>query len=130
MKLRIYRNSLRFRLSPADVERLDKTGNISEKSEFSQANVFSYILRTHPNIDSMRALLDPCTICVEMPQALVHDWSRSETVSLRHSQTVSNGKTLDILIEKDFECLEGQSDDFGAALYQNPNKTCLSEAKP
>ena len=127
MKLRIYRNSLRFRLSPADVERLDSTGTVGETTSFGPEQEFSYSLRAGAKTNLMHAVLSSRGICVEIPAELVREWSRSGTVGLRHSQALSDGKTLDILIEKDFECLEGNSDEQNEALYPNPNQSCAPD---
>jgi hypothetical protein len=124
MKLRIYRDSLRFRLSPSDVARLNSVGVIAETTGFAQDAEFSYSLLLRPDIDAMHATLASRAICVEIPSSLARDWSGSQTVGVRHAQPLGKGKTLEILIEKDFECLEGQVNEPEVVLYPNPNKKC------
>lgn len=124
MKLRICRNSLRFRLSPADVARLDGTGVILERTRFGAESEFSYSLYTNPDIDRPRAALDARSIRVELPLSVVRDWSRSDTVGISGSQTAGDGSVLEILVEKDFECLEGRAEDAAEQLYPNPNRAC------
>jgi hypothetical protein len=126
MKLRIYRNSLRFRLGPADVARFNAEGTVVEKMRFGPEAEFSYLLRTEPNVNAIRATLTARAICVEIPINLVRQWSEGKAVGLHHVQQVGSGKTLDILIEKDFECLEGKMNEPGEAFYPNPNKACLA----
>jgi hypothetical protein len=126
MKLRINRNSLRFRLSPADLERLDDVGAISEKAEFAPGVEFSYMIRARSAIHAIRANLDANSIIVEIPTSMVSDWRQSDTVGLHHTQPLDNGSTLDVLIEKDFECLDEKMNEPGVVLYPNPNKESKS----
>jgi len=126
MKLRIYRDSLRFRLSPADVARLNERGIIVESTRFGPDAEFSYLLKTEPNANTIRATLSSRAVCVAIPRDLLHDWSHSDTVGLHHTQPAGNGKTLDIRIEKDFECLEDRVNEPGEVFYPNPKKACLA----
>jgi hypothetical protein len=127
MKLRINRNSLQFRLSAADVERLDEMGAVSEKAEFAPGVEFSYMVRARSAIHAMRASMDANSICVEIPTGMVSDWRQSDEVGLHHSQPLDNGSTLDVLIEKDIECIGGKNSEPGAVHYANPNKDCAPE---
>jgi hypothetical protein len=126
MKLRLHRNSVRYRLSPADVTRLDSGGSISETTAFGPELEFSYSLRVRADIEAMRAVLNNHSLSVEIPAALVHDWSNTRAVGLHDIQSFSNGKTLEILIEKDFECRDEGMNDPREALYPNPGKACPS----
>jgi len=127
MKLRIYRNSLRFRLTPADVAALNETGVVVETAGFGAGTEFSYSVRTRPNIRAMRASVEPHAISVEIPRSMIHDWRRNQAVGLEHSQPIGKGKTLHIAIEKDFECLEGKMQEPGEIFYPNPNKSCAAK---
>jgi hypothetical protein len=125
MKLRIYGDSLRFRLRPVDVARLNEQGTVVEKTRFGPDAEFTYLLRAEPNADVIRAVLSSCIVTVVIPSDLVRDWSHSESVGLHQTQVAGDGKTLDILIEKDFECLDGQMNEPGEVFYPNPSKACF-----
>lgn len=124
MKLRIYRNSLRFRLTPREVAQLEASGIITETIGFGPDDEFSYSLRAHSGIDQIQATLQGRAIFVEIPRSLIHDWSRSDAVGLQQTQPTGNGKTLQIAVEKDFECLEGKTQEPGEVFYPNPMKDC------
>lgn len=127
MKLRIFRDSLRFRLTPAEVSRLDETGTVVETADFVPEAHFSYSLRTRADIPAMRARLESRAIYVEIPATLVHDWKSGDAVGLHNVQALADGKRLEILVEKDFECLEPQMNPPGEVFYPNPNKNCAVE---
>jgi hypothetical protein len=122
MKLRIHRNSLRFRLNPGDVQKLDESGEMTESTLFGVGGAFIYSLQSVVGIDKMNALLTARGIVVKVPQMLVRNWRKSEQVGLETKQPLENGKELHILIEKDFECLDVPHDECGEALYPNPRK--------
>lgn len=124
MKLRLHRNSVRFRLSPADVARLESGGSIAETTAFGPDIEFSYCLEARADIEAMRAVLKSHCLCVEIPAVLVQGWSRTEAVGLHDIQSFGNGKTLEILVEKDFECRDEKLNDPREALYPNPGKEC------
>jgi hypothetical protein len=125
MKLRIYRNTLRFRLSPADVAQLAGSGWIREITRFGVGQEFLCSLQARAGIEAIRAVLGSNAISVEVPVGMAREWSRSETVGLRHSQPVGDGSSLEIAIEKDFECRDGSSEEPKEKLYPNPNTSCL-----
>jgi hypothetical protein len=125
VKLRFHGDSLRFRLTPADVARLVKEGIVAETTKFGPGSEFSYSLRTEANASTICAAVNSRGICVAIPSGMVHSWSQSDTVGLQHAQPVGGGETLEILIEKDFECLEGRSEP-SEIFYPNPNKACLT----
>ncbi len=125
MKLRIYRNTLRFRLSPADVAQLAGSGSIREITRFGRSQEFSCSLHARAGLETIRAVLDSNAITVDVPAGMAREWSKSETVGLHHSQPLGDGGSLEIAIEKDFECRDGSSDEPREQLYPNPNKSCL-----
>lgn len=125
MKLRIYRNSLRLRLSQGDVTTLDEVGEVTERTAFGPDGSFSYSLLRRAGSGAIQARLQPRGIVVEVPESLVHEWRGSSTVGMHHRQALGGGEALEILIEKDFECLEGKMKEPGVKLYPNPNAACL-----
>jgi hypothetical protein len=124
MKLRIYRNSLRFRLSPADVAKLAGSGSIREITRFGGGQEFLCSLNVRAGIEAIQAVLSSNGISVEVPAGVAREWSKSETVGLHYSQPLGDGGSLEIAIEKDFECSDGSSEGPKEELYPNPKKTC------
>jgi hypothetical protein len=72
----------------------------------------------------MRAIFESNRLCVLVPGPIAKDWGEGESVGISHLQDVGPGKTLKILIEKDFECVENPMDQPEEALYPNPKNGC------
>ncbi len=124
MKLRIFGNSLRLRLSQSEVASLHQTGKVEDHISFgkSAGQSLTYTLESS-GASQITATFEAGRIAVAVPEALARQWALSEEVSLKAEQPTNIGETLKILIEKDFKCLtpreEDESDNF-----PNPNKTC------
>ena len=62
-------------------------------------------------------------ITVYVPTKVQHEWVTTDIVGFENKQKIAGDKTLFLLIEKDFVCLdntfEDQSDN-----YPNPNAVC------
>jgi hypothetical protein len=72
----------------------------------------------------MRAVFAANDICVEVPRSVATEWGKGEAVGLSHLQDLGWGRRLEILIEKDFECLEEAMNGAGEELFPNPKKVC------
>jgi hypothetical protein len=122
MKIRIKGNSVRIRLSKAEVEKLGDTGYIEEHACFG-SNRFVYALRTELHANELSASFDEGKITMYIPASFIKDWAVNEVVGFEGMMAVSHAESLQLLVEKDFQCLdqtiEDQSDN-----YENPNKIC------
>ncbi len=118
MKLRIKGNSIRLRLSQSDVAELAASGEFEERTEFAEANpLFIYSIASDAGAETVSARFDNGRISVVVPQQTAEKWWRSDETSIAAEQDLPSGKTLRILIEKDFACLtpragEDESDSF------------------
>ena len=125
MKLRISGNSIRLRLSRSEVKYFEATGQIEDAVEFGSASKFSY---------SMTAVEDATLNCsytssgihIRVPCDLAQDWTRTDLVAISGDQPIEPGKTLQILVEKDFQCIH-KSSDANADAYPNPLKLTSNE---
>lgn len=120
MKLRFHRNSLRFRLSPAEVQQLRQTGSITQTIRFAPNSQLTYILQSRP-APALRATFTAGKISIDVPAAALADWADGDQVQIAATQDSGGGATLQILIEKEFECLEPGMNDPDERLYPNPN---------
>src|SRR5258708_14277533 len=102
MKLRIQANSIRLRLSRNEVERFGVSGCNSETVEFEPGNHFTYSFSTG---ESLGAVHNTDGIHIVVPHQLAQDWVLTDRVSIEGVQPQPGGRTLDILIEKDFKCI-------------------------
>ncbi len=121
MKLRMQANSLRLRLKQAEVDQLVQKGCVEEKIPFGSANggSFHYVLEASHAVSSTRAVMKDNGILVQVPANTVSQWAASNDVGIEASQEAEKDDTLQVLIEKDFACLNG-SDEQNADTFPNP----------
>lgn len=122
MKLRIKGNSIRIRLTKSEVSTISTAGYLQEETLFGN-NSFVYALQRVEHGDALSAALEQNKITLFVPAAFTKDWPVNSIISFDARVPVAGDKTLYLLLEKDFVCLdhttEDQSDNF-----ENPNKTC------
>ncbi len=120
MKIRIRGNSLRFRLTRSEVAQLCNQGVFEERTAFNEA-LFSYGVRVSAETGELYASFSNNSIVLHIPRASLGNWSENDQVGFYHTQTLKNGQTLVLKLEKDFICmdetLEDQSDN-----YPNPRE--------
>lgn len=126
MKLRILDDSLRLRLPHSDIARLRAHGRVEAAIHFGPGprQRLVYALVVSPTAQRMSAVITEGEIAVHLPAQLAHEWIETDEVGLRGEQSVGEGRTLSLLIEKDFKCVvpregEGEYDGFA-----NPNASC------
>ena len=123
MKLRIHRNSVRFRLGRSEVERLLETGKIQEHVSFGpeSAHRLWYTLELSETEPEICAAFDCTNLRIVLPTRLARRWASSDEVGIEAAQDVGggiSGEQLQVLIEKDFACLDHPEDNADA--YPNP----------
>lgn len=112
MKLRLRGNSIRLRLSQADVSRLADAGAVEESLKFGHGDEFVYRLQSRREVGPMSATFQGGIVEVSVFAGLMQSWMASDEVGI-YGQ--SHG--VAIAIEKDFRCLverpgEGDADAF------------------
>lgn len=121
MKLRIKGNSLRLRVSPTELERIAAQGWVEDSVRFAADTALSYRLEVGAG-GGLAAALEAGRIRVTVPRAAVERWRRDDEVAIGGEQALPDGETLNILIEKDFECLKPRPGDADADTFPNPAK--------
>jgi hypothetical protein len=120
MKLRMQSNSIRLRLKQREVDQLAGTGRVEESVSFGeQENVFRYVLEASSSATKIRAHLKAHGIFVEVPAKEVARWASGNDVGIEFFQRTDGSDQLQILIEKDFACLNG-TDEQNADTFPNP----------
>lgn len=118
MKIRIKGNSVRYRLTKTEVETFYREGSFREVTDFGDT-IFTYILKAKKGINALEASFTDNTITLFLPDGERENWATSDRVGYQNEMELPNGKRLDLLLEKDFVCLdntvEDQSDN-----YPNP----------
>ena len=123
MKIRIKGNSVRLRLTKSEVDALAATGIIEEKTEFDD-NSFGYRLLTDSSIDTLDAILNNNTMTVLVPERISVEWPNNTIVSHAHTKVLKNGKSLLLLVEKDFKCIDAPPHEDQSDNYDNPLLSC------
>lgn len=117
MKIRIKGNTIRFRLTKTEVDTLCKEGYIEEITDFGD-RTFSYAVQRSA-IPTMAATFSENKLTLAISEDKVTNWETNQQVGFEHAMPVGDNKTLELLLEKDFACLderlEDQSDN-----YPNP----------
>lgn len=127
MKMRIQANAIRFRLNRKEVAALAEAGHVQESVEFSPAvgQRLVYALEVDPELSSIAADYQEGRITVRLPRLQAREWLETERIGVDGEQTLGNGRSLRILIEKDFQCLHAENrqieDEFDPDAYPNPS---------
>jgi len=119
MKLRIYGNNIRLRLSQSEVERFSKGGTCTNQLIFPNGNALTYRL-TEGTSNLVNYEHDVMTIV--LCEEEVEVWAKSDQVGIKVEVPTDNGTSIGILVEKDFQCITNKSED-QSDLYPNP-KDC------
>jgi hypothetical protein len=103
MKLRIAGNSVRFRLKRSDLSRLLDTGRVSESTCLGNAATLTYRLRLDPLAAETGWSIVGQVIEAVIPESVARSWASANEVGL-YADRVVDGKTISLVIEKDFAC--------------------------
>ena len=124
MKVRISGNSIRFRLKQSEVQTFGEQGILSEITEFGTAveDTLTFTLSVSSSHTFRISNIDN-TIVIEVPQMLAKKWTQTGLVGFEEHINTGKGKTIKILVEKDFKCLDG-SDKENEDSFPNPNLHC------
>jgi len=118
MKIRIQDDSIRLRLDRAEVDAVGRGEPVAGHTHFPRDRVFSYSLGVHEG-PHVNATFHDHTISVVVPRSVAEHWASSDEVSIR-SEENSAGISLNLLIEKDFECMEPRSGEDQSNRFPNP----------
>ncbi|MBD0779629.1 hypothetical protein HPE56_17645 [Maribacter sp. ANRC-HE7] len=117
MKIRIKQNSVRFRLTPTEVEKFCKEGAIAEATQF-KSTTFNYGVR-QKQIENLQVDFTGNAITLYVPKSFAKDWNDNNIVGLDHREELPDGSTFFLLLEKDFACLDNTHED-QIDKYPNP----------
>jgi hypothetical protein len=80
---------------------------------------FDYLLESTNAVPSPRATVTSRGIVVQVPSDEVMKWASTDQVGIEGRQPVDNETSLQILVEKDFACIDG-TDQENADTFPNP----------
>ena len=117
MKIRIFGNSLRFRLAVPEVAALCQKGIVTEQTHFPGAT-FTYTVKMIKGEKPLHAKFEGTGITLYLPEVLGAGWAENTVVGFEAKQEVPGG-VLKLLLEKDFACLEKRGEE-DRDTYPNP----------
>jgi len=115
MKLRIQGNSLRLRLTRKEVAELHDRGRVESCIEFASGHSLAYAIESAAQATSVAASFDGNAIRVAVPALVMMEWAEGDRVSIDGGSQAN----LQLLIEKDFQCLH-KPDQKDPDAYPNP----------
>jgi len=123
MKLRIQGNSLRIRIGRSELAHLVREGRIEDSIQFTPdpGARFTYALEvsdTNATLTKVRYSLQQ--VAVTLTRKQVDLWSQEAEVSIRAKVPIGDGNSLEVLVEKDFACLDRGHEDNQDA-FANPH---------
>lgn len=124
MKLRLRENSIRLRLLQSEIKQLQTTGRVTETIYFGQSQKLIYQLKISDRSNEIAARFEAAEITIEIPRSLAETWLETEQVGLENEERIADGKTLKILIEKDFVCLDRPMDADNKDAFPHPKMKC------
>jgi hypothetical protein len=124
MKVRILGNTIRFRLKQPEVHHFESVGKVTEVIEFGPeaSDQIRFNLEIYTG-QELAVSFHATTTTVMVPQALGQEWVQTDLVGFNGKVDTGKGRTISILIEKDFMCIDGQDEDNEGA-YPNPIANC------
>jgi hypothetical protein len=117
MKLRVLPNAIRLRLGKSEVERLGQGEECREAIRFPGSQL-EYVLGPSSG-DAIDASFSGSQILINVPQAQLKSWCASNQVGLSKDIAIPDG-VLQVLIEKDFRCLDAHDGPDQADTFENP----------
>ena len=118
MKIRILDNAIRLRLDRSELDDIAAGQALTASTHLPGGQVFGYQLTAAANASD--AVFDGSTIVLRIAQATLLAWAADEhQVGIRESLPTAEGN-LELLIEKDFECLEPRSGEDRSNRFANP----------
>ena len=120
MKLRVRDNSIRLRLTQAEVELVRADGLVRGRVPLAGSNNFDYVLESSPATVKSEAHISNNVLTVRVPEEEILSWSDSDEVSISATQLVDGGDELTILVEKDFACLAPREGEDETDMYPHP----------
>ena len=124
MKIRISGNTIRFRLRQPEVKEFQQKGTLTEVTAFGPAPAdqlrFSLEITLNPQLE---VNFGSNTTTVKVPKQLAEEWVTTERVGFDGKVETESGYLIEVLVEKDFVCLDRPEDEQAGA-YANPKAIC------
>ncbi len=126
MKLRLRENSIRLRLLQNEVRQLRETGNLSERITFgvNPTETLTYTLRISSEAEKIFAQMMNNQIEIFLPINVAENWATTNEVGLYETQKIGDLSELQIIVEKDFVCVDRPLDEDNKDALPHPKIKC------
>ena len=124
MKIRILANTLRFRLRQPEVQLFQEKGKVIEVTEFGPnlQDQLQFCLEKTEHPQFTISFTNNITT-IGVPVTLAEEWTNSDLIGFNAKIDTGKGKVIEILVEKDFVCLDDPLDN-NIGAYPNPKAIC------
>lgn len=120
MKLRLLNDSIRLRLSRSEVAEADGQGAVEAQTRFPDGSAFTFALEAQAS-GPASASYARNRMVVRLPAAEISRWANDDAaVSLQAEVELPGGGPLNLLVEKDFQCLTARPGEDQSDLFVNP----------
>lgn len=117
-------NSIRYRLRQPEVEAFKKYGSVTETVQLGiTSDSFLRFALTKSTDNAIDIQQTGTTITISVPEKLAGQWTDSDLVGFDAIIEIGNEDAVKVLVEKDFKCLDGSTED-NIGAYPNPAKQC------
>ncbi len=117
MKLRFHDDTIRLRLTQSEVGRIAARLDVESVCRFPDGAALTYALVV-ADVPVIDARFGDDRVEVALPRVDATRWATTNDVTLRRDPDDNHG--IQILVEKDFACIEPRDSDDAADLYPNP----------
>lgn len=126
MKLRIKGDSLRLRVSRSELARFLRGERIEDTIHFSSQPEarLTYALENAANGASTGVRYNAGHVTVLLSKDHVRTWSDNDQVGIYTSVGIGSENPLELVIEKDFACLD-RSDEDNTDTFENPHSGAI-----
>ena len=121
MKIRIHNDAIRLRLSQTEVNQLAKGIAIREELRFpSPYPSFIYALESVDKGNELTISFVAQKLSINLPASKIKNWAKTDQVGISETIPIESGATLQVLIEKDFQCLHKRPEENEKDNFPNP----------
>ncbi len=122
MKLRIRDNSIRLRLTRAEVDTMGSDGLVKARLSMPAGNALDYVLESSAATTKATARFADGALTVSLPASDVERWASSQEVSITADEALDDGNSLRILVERDFACLAPREGEDESDMFPHPQE--------
>lgn len=124
MKLRLLDDSIRLRLSQAEVQTAEQDGSVEARTRFPGGQALIVALESS-DASAASASFEGNRLVVGLPAHEIEQWANDDAAVSMHGQVaLADGSQLTVLVEKDFRCITPREGEDQTDLFPNPASNC------